>query len=330
MIRLATVGTSNICDKFLSGVARTNEYELTAVYSRKYDTGLAFAQKHGCKTVFTDLEKMAKSDFVDAVYIASPNVFHTSQTQIFLENGKHVLCEKPIVTKSEDYISLKQLADKNNLIYMEAIIPRHINAYRQVKNALKEIGKISEAKINYLQRSSRLDDFLRGEKVNIFDMSLHAGALMDLGVYCVYGAVDLLGIPNKITAQKTLLSNGADGNGTACFDYGDFKAILTYSKVEQGLSDSIITGDKGILKIKMISQYAGVSLIKDGKEIEVTSELSKPEQMQGEAQRFADYILRLGENKEDYVSASELCLDVHRCMDLIKLCAGIIYPEINI
>lgn len=326
MIRLATIGTSDICDKFLSGVALTGEYKLSAVYSRKYDTGIAFAKKHGCETVFLDLEEMAKSDFVDAVYIASPNVFHTNQARIFLENGKHVLCEKPIVTKAQDYLSLKKLADENNLIYMEAIIPRHITAYAQVKNALKEIGKISEAKINYLQRSSRLDAFLSGEKVNIFDMSLHAGALMDLGVYCVYGAVDLLGIPQDITAQKSLLSNGADGNGTACFDYGDFKAVLTYSKVEHGLSDSVIIGEKGILKIKMVSQYAGVSLIKDGKETVITSQLSKPEQMRGEAQRFADYILRFNENKQDYDLVSELCLNVHKCMDLIKKSAGLIYP----
>jgi len=327
MIRLATIGTSDICDKFLSAAALTNEYELSAVYSRKFDTGLDFAKKHRCETVFTDLEKMAKCDFVDAVYIASPNVFHTNQAKIFLENGKHVLCEKPIVTKAENYIELKSLADKNGLIYMEAIIPRHVSCYKKIKEALKEIGKISEAKINYLQRSSRLDDFLRGEKVNIFDMSLHAGALMDLGVYCVYGAVDLLGEPNNITAEKTLLSNGADGAGKSCFDYGDFKAILTYSKTEQGTSGSEIIGDKGILKIQMISQYAGAALIKDDCEISVTPHLSKAEQMRGEAQHFADYILRFAENKQDYVSASELCLNVHKCMDLIKKSAGLIYPE---
>lgn len=328
MIRLATIGTSNICDKFLSGVALTNEYELSAVYSRKYETGLAFAKKHGCETVFTDLEKMAKSDSVDAVYIASPNVFHEPQARIFLENGKHVLCEKPIVTKAAHYTALKKLADKNGLIYMEAIIPRHISGYIKVKDALKEIGNITEARIDYLQRSSRLDDFLRGEKVNIFDMSLHAGALMDLGVYCVYGAVDLLGEPNNIEAHKTLLSNGADGAGKACFDYGSFKANLTYSKTEQGTMGSEIIGDKGILKIDMISQYAGVTLVKDNCEITITPHFSKAEQMQGEAQRFADYILRFDENREDYISASELCFKVHKCMDLIKKSAGLIYPQI--
>ncbi len=327
MIRLATIGTSNICDAFLSGVALTNEYALTAVYSRKYETGIDFAKKHGCKTVFTDLEEMAESDLVDAVYIASPNVFHKNQAKIFLQNGKHVLCEKPIVTKSDDYIELKKIADANNLIYMEAIIPRHINLYKKVKDALNKIGRITEAKISYLQRSSRLDDFLKGEQVNIFDMSFHAGALMDLGVYCVYGAVDLLGVPNDISANSNLLSNGADGAGEACFFYDGFKANLTYSKTEQGTFSSEIIGENGVLKIDMISQYAGVTLVKDNREISITPHFSKAEQMRGEAQRFADYILRFFENREDYILASELCLNVHKCMDLLKKKTGLVYPD---
>lgn len=330
MINLGTVGTSSICDNFLSGVALTNEYELTAVYSRKYETGNAFAEAHGCNTVFTDIAEMAKSNIIDAVYIASPNAFHYSQSKLFLENGKHVICEKPIVRRTEEYEELKALADRKSLIYMEAIIPRHIKSYPKVKQALKEIGKIKEAEICYLQRSSRLDAFYEGKQVNIFDMSLHAGALMDLGVYCVYGAVDLLGIPDSITAEKTLLTNGADGAGTAIFDYGEFKAFLSYSKTEQNDEGSLIIGDKGTLKIKMISQYTGVSLIKDGKEISVTTILTKAEQMRGEAQRFADYILRFDKNREDYVLASELCLNTHRCMDQIKIKAGLVYPEIKV
>lgn len=330
MLRLGTVGTSGICDSFLDGAALTNKFKLSAVYSRKYDTGIAYAQKHGCDVVFTDLSKMAKSDLIDAFYIASPNVFHYSQSKIFLENGKHVICEKPIATSSNEYEELKALADSKGLIYMEAIIPRHINAYGDIKVALSKIGKIKSADIKYLQRSSRMERFLSGEQVNIFDMSLCAGTLMDLGVYCVYGAVDLLGMPNEITAQKELLSNGADGEGTAVFYYDDFKATLTYSKVRDGDSQSVITGEKGSLKFDMISQYTGVKLQVGGKETLIQGPLSKAEQMSGEAGRFADYILNFHQNKVDYEAVSSLCLEVHKCMDQIKKSAGLVYPAKNI
>ncbi len=329
MVRLATVGTSGICESFLGGAAITNEYKLASVYSRSYEKGRAFAEKFGCETVFTSLEKMAKSDLIDAVYIASPNVFHVPQSRLFLENGKHVLCEKPIVTNSADYLELKTLANQKGLIYMEAIIPRHISAYGDVHKALKEIGKITSAEIKYNQRSSRMDAFLRGEQVNIFDMSLHAGALMDLGVYCVYGAVDLLGVPKGITAQKNLLWGGADGSGEIYFNYEDFNAVLSYSKVDNAPSVSKIVGENGVLEIEMISQYAGVYLIKNGKKTLIAGHLSKAEQMSHEAACFADYIKSFEENKDDYIKASNLCLNVHECMDKVKTAAGLIYPEMH-
>lgn len=327
MIRLATVGTSKICDDFLSGMALTNEFKLSAVYSRNLQTGESFARKHGCERVFTDLKKMAECHELDAVYIASPNVCHAEQSRIFLQNGKHVLCEKPIVTKLSDFIELKSLADKNNLIYMEAIIPRHIKYYSEVKEALKEIGKISLARIDFCQRSSRLDEFLKGEKVNIFDASLHAGTLMDLGIYCVYGAVDLFGMPNSVTAEKFLLSSGADGAGSAILSYDGFPAVLTYSKTGQSFLGSEIIGQNGTLKIALISQYLGVTLIKNGTETQIAPFLSKSEQMQGEAQRFADYITRFDQYKDDYILASELAFKVHKCMEMIKSNAGIQFPE---
>lgn len=325
MIRLGTVGTSGICDSFLEGAALTNKFSLAAIYSRKIETGAIFGRKHQCDKIFTNLKEMAESDLIDAVYIATPNLFHWEQSRLFLQNGKHVICEKPIVTNANEYEELKALADRKGLIYMEAIIPRHIKTYKSVKSALSKIGKIKDADIKYLQRSSRMDAFLRGEHVNIFDMSLHAGALMDLGVYCVYGAVDLLGAPNGITADKILLSNGADGEGSAVFYYDDFKAKLTYSKTRDGYSQSVIKGEKGSLTIDMISQYTGVTLKTGEEETIIAKTLSKAQQMRGEAERFADYILDFKTNKEDYERAGELCLLVHKSMDEIKKSANLSY-----
>jgi predicted dehydrogenase len=324
MIRLGTIGTSGICRHFLSGVALTDKLGLTAVYSRTIDTGRAFGEAHGCERVFTDLEEMAKSDCIDAVYIASPNSCHYSQSKLFLENGKHVLCEKPIVTCQAEYEALKNLADRKGLIYMEAIMPLHADHWQSVREAYGKIGKPVLARLNFSQRSSRLDAFLRGEHTNIFDMSLHAGALMDLGVYCVYAAVDFFGAPKAITATAHFLHNGADGCGTAVFDYEDFSAVLTWSKVAQSALGSEIIGEKGVLKLASVSQYTGVTLVQDGREEPVTEFPSRAEIMRGEAERFARWIQK---PTEEYRRVSEICSKVHPCMDAIKNKAGIQYPS---
>jgi len=325
MIRLATVGTSFICESFLSGAGLTKRFLLSAVYSRNAETGKAFGEKFGCDTVFCDLEEMAKSPSVDAVYIASPNVFHYDQSKLFLQNKKHVICEKPITSNLSQYKELKALADKNGVIYMEAIIPLHTDHYEKVKTAFKKIGNPVSARFDFSQRSSRLDSFLKGEQVNIFDMSLHAGTLMDLGVYCVYAACDFFGQPKKIIANANFFENGADKSGSALFTYDDFSVFLSYCKNAQGNLGSEIIGENGVLKIKFISQYAGVSLVIDGQEELVAQFPSKPELMSGEARKFADYIEHFEEFNSDYTEKSNLCLLVHKCMDEIKSNAELSY-----
>lgn len=327
MIRLGTVGTSTICENFLCGVELTQRFILSAVYSRNEKTGRDFAEKFGCDTVFCDLEEMAKSGKIDAVYIASPNVFHKEQSKIFLENEIHVICEKPIVTNPEDYIELKKMADEKNLIYMEAIMPRFVKDYEKVKDAVSKIGKVQMARIDFCQRSSRLDRFLAGEHMNIFDMSLRAGCLMDIGVYCVYAAIDLLGEPKSVKAEKSLLYNGADGSGSAILNYDDFTASLTYSKTCDGVICSEIIGEKGTVTIKKISQYTGVTLITNDSETQIVGYPEKTVVMSGEAERFADYIENFIMFKEDYEKASKLCYGVHKCMNQIKENAGIEFPE---
>ncbi len=329
MIRLATVGTSGICQQFLDGMALTGEFKLTAVYSRTAQKGEEFALKNNCLKVYTDLNEMAKDKGIDAVYIASPNAFHYKQSRIFLENGKHVICEKPITSSLSEYKELKALADSKGLIYMEAIMSRHNRSREKLLSAMEKIGDIRMARIDFNQRSSRLDSFLKGEKVNIFDMSLKAGTLMDLGIYCVYAAVDMFGIPKAITARSNFFQNGADCSGCAIFDYGDFSAVLTYGKNGQGCIGSEIIGDKGAVKISLVSLYQGISLFKDGKNTDLTKELSKAYIMSCEARSFANYILKFKEYKEEYSQVSALCADVHYCMDKIKQSAGIVYPDLK-
>ncbi len=325
MLRLATVGTSAITEKFLSACKLTNRYVFKTAYSRDENKGEEFAYKHGFENYSTDIYALANDPEIDAVYIATPNVFHYEQSKLFLKNNKNVICEKPIVTKLSEYEELISLANQKGLIYMEAIMSRHCSHRSRLHNALKEIGNITQARIDFCQFSSRYEAFKSGEKVNIFDMSLAAGTLMDLGIYCVYAAVDLFGKPNEINATASFLKGGADGAGTAIFTYNDFIVTLTYSKAGQSAIGSEIIGDKGAIKIGSISQYANISLLKNGIEKNILGIPERAEVMSGEAYKFADYIENFGEFENDYKQTSELTHTVLSCMDLIKQKANIKY-----
>lgn len=325
MIKYATIGTSKITEEFIAAARMDDRFFHAVVYSRNREKGEAFAKKNGCCKVITSLDLLAVDKEIDAVYIASPNAFHYRQSMLFIEHKKHVICEKPITASAEEYRALKSLAKKNGVIYMEAITSRHAEWRLKVINAVNEIGKISSARIDYCQRSSRYDSFMAGEHQNIFDMSLYAGTLMDLGIYCVYGTLDLLGMPKDIYAKASFLKNGADGGGCAVFDYGEFLATLTYSKTGQSALGTEIIGDMGTLKIGLISQYSDVCLIKDGKETVICGKSERPVLMSGEVKQFGNFILDYDRWEQEYQKISELAFNVQCCMDKIKLSAGIVY-----
>ena len=97
MIRYATIGTGWITDAFIRGASMVPELQLAAVYSRTEKGAIQFASKYaGEIQLFTDLTSMAACPDIDAVYIASPNSLHYSQSKLFLEHGKHVICEKDV------------------------------------------------------------------------------------------------------------------------------------------------------------------------------------------------------------------------------------------
>ena len=327
MISLGVVGTSAIAHKFLTGVALTGAFQVTAVYSRKEETGRTFAEEEGIPYVFTSLEEMAHSPLIDAIYIASPNGLHPEQTRVFLEGGKHVICEKSLVTQAEEYTSLKALADQKGLVYMDAIMTRHCDGRGMVKNALLSLGNIRSAHLDFSQRSSRLDNYLAGEQVNIFDMSLHAGCLMDLGIYCVWAAIDLLGVPRGLKRAKAdYLRGDADTSGEVVLTYPHFDCTLTYTKTQASNEPSSIVGEHGTIYISSISQYMGVTLSTPLGDREVVGYPSRASVMQGEAQKFANFILSMDVWGKEYEHLAEQTLAVYTLMDQIKKEAGIVYP----
>ena len=216
MVRYGTIGSGWIVDAFIAGAQQgAPQLEHRAVYSRSRETGEAFARKHGVNLVFTDLEAMAASDQIDAVYIASPNAFHYSQAKLFLEHGKHVLCEKTCVVNSAQMKELCRLADQNGVVFMEAIKFMHLPERMILREALAFVGPVHLARFDFSRYSSKFPQYLAGQCPNIFNPKMAAGCLMDMGIYSVFPAVHLFGLPRRVSASAVMLRTGADGAGAA-------------------------------------------------------------------------------------------------------------------
>ncbi len=290
MIKFGVIGSGWIAEEFVKGAELVDGFVFSAMYSRSYEKGKNFCEKFGRIPVFTELEAFAKSD-IDAVYIASPNFLHYSQSKLMLENGKHVLCEKPITVTPDEFTELSGLAKEKGLVYTEAIMMLHLPQRELIKSKLASLGKISTAHFDFSQLSSKYPALLRGENPNIFNPEMKTGCLRDLGIYCFYPAIDFFGVPKKIISSAGFVESGADGYGAAIFDYDGMQVTLTYSKIGQDQCGSQIIGDKGTMRLGSISKLTDVSVLySDGKTEELVGEVEKHILMSEEAKDFVNYI----------------------------------------
>ncbi len=314
MVKYGVIGSGWIAEEFVKGAMTVEGMEFAAMYSRTREKGEEFAAKFGGAPVYTDLEDFAKSD-IDAVYIASPNVFHYEQSKLMLQNGKHVLCEKPITITPNEFCELFDLAKSKNLIYTEAIMMMHSPLKDRVKNALEKIGKITTAHFDFSQLSSKYEALKRGENPNIFNPEMKTGCLRDLGIYCYYPALEFFGLPEKISASAGFAETGADSYGTAVLDYPDKQVTLTYSKIGQSYGVSQIFGDKGTVTLDSISKLTGVNIhFANGDFEEVCGEVEKHILMAYEAKNFRDFILDFENNKQKYFDINQRIFEVNRLM----------------
>ena len=323
----AVIGTGWIVDSYIQGAALTGKWELAAVCSRSREKGLQFESNYGISTVYTSVEELAADPAVEAVYVASPNRFHYEQSKLLLNAGKHVLCEKPITVSPEECEELQQLAAAKGLIYMEAIMMLHLPQRQAVLDALPQLGRITSAHFDFSQLSSKYPALLRGELPNIFNPQMATGSLMDLGVYCVYPALDWFGEPEKINASARFLPTGADESCTAIFEYPDKLLTLTCSKTGQSHLGSEILGDRGALVIESISKLTGIRLFTGNDSRLIWGDEEKPTLMSGESMDFYRFIKDPEGTQKEYERASKLSLSVSRTMEKIRRLSGIRFPD---
>ena len=265
-MRFGIIGTNWITERFIKAAKDHPEFSLGAIYSRTEETGKEFALKYGVKNVYTNLEEMFQSGTIDAVYIASPNSFHAEQSILAMENGIHVLCEKPAVTSLTEMDQVISASKQYQITFMEAMKSTVTPSFINLKKNLDKIGPIRRFVFHYNQYSSRYDQYKEGIIENAFKTELGNGAKTDLGVYAIAPIIHLVGEPKSVLKSNFLLSTGADGQGSMILSYDELEAIVMYSKISDSHLPSEIQGENGVIQIDRISDPKEIIIkYRDGK-----------------------------------------------------------------
>jgi len=98
MIKIGVVGTGSMGKNHARVCSELEQIELVGVTDLNKDTAKKVAEKFDTKA-FTSYKELLKE--VDSVIIATPTITHHDIAMDFINNGKHVLVEKPICESVE-------------------------------------------------------------------------------------------------------------------------------------------------------------------------------------------------------------------------------------
>lgn len=205
IVKIGVSGCGRIARRFIPESSYVDAAEIAGFYDVVRSNAEALSSMKEGAVVYDSYEDMVAD--VEAVYIATPHLSHYEQAKYALENGKHVLCETPLVLKEEQAIELYSIAEQNGVVLLEANKTAFCPAFNHLVTLVKSgmIGDVvgidaSESKLWGKERLKRE-----------LDPAEAGGSLYEMGSYPLLPIVRLLGTEyENINIYSRLNEDGVD------------------------------------------------------------------------------------------------------------------------
>ncbi len=252
-IRWGIAATGNIAHSFAAGLGQLDDAEIAAVGSRSAERAAEFAAQVGAGRSHGSYQDLAADDGVDVVYVASPHTRHEADTLLFLEAGRHVLCEKPMAVNRAQAERMVAAARRRGLFLMEAMWSRFLPSWQLVRRVLDE-GRIGDPLVVEASLGFRrpIDPTHR-----LFDRALGGGATLDLGVYPVSFTSFLLGTPDGVAAQGHIGETGVDEQFAAVLHHPGGELAVVKGAIRAWISSTVrVTGSEGWVHLPAMMHHS--------------------------------------------------------------------------
>jgi predicted dehydrogenase len=320
-IRWGIAATGSIAGQFAAGLDQLDDAEIAAVASRTPDRAAAFAAQVGARA-HGSYEDLAADADVEVVYVASPHTRHEPDALLFLEAGKHVLCEKPFAVNQAQAERMVAAARDGGLFLMEAMWSRFLPSWRLVRDLVGEgrLGEVLSVEASLGFRRP-IDPGHR-----LFDRALGGGATLDLGVYPVAFASWVAGTPDTVVAQGRIGETDVDEQVAAVLHHPDGTLATVEAAIRAWLpSTARVTGSDGWARVPAMmhgATYVDVGDADGGRE-----RIDTP--FAGEGLRFqateVHRCLRAGLTESPDMPLAETCA-IAGTLDAIRAAIGMSYP----
>ena len=230
--------------RIIPALEKCNNIELSAVVSKSSKQGKLNNSIHR----YHDLNDLIAEKTADAVYIASPNIFHAEQAILCLNSGLHVLCEKPMATNHKDCQSMLSTAKKMNLHLGVGHMLRFSPALKLARTWLNEdlLGELIKFDMIFHyeipNRSWASDKKLSG-----------GGVLLDGGIHCIDVIQFFLGnniITRSAKIDKNHYSGGVESQAMLEFTCDNVMGSIDLSSKSDYKSFLEISGSLGVISIE--------------------------------------------------------------------------------
>ncbi len=223
--------------------------KVAVVGSRSLDNAQAFAESYGIANAHGSYEELVADPAVDIVYVATPHPYHVTAALLALDAGKHVMIEKPFALTGSDARRIVERAREKELVVLEAMWTRFLPHMARI-HAIIGSGTLGDL----LSVSAEHRQFLPVDpKHRVNALELGSGALLDLGIYPISFAFDILGAPTSIKASARFKETGVDTEVAVIMEHEGGR-ISTSTAVMNcaGSNVAVINGSKARIEISSI------------------------------------------------------------------------------
>jgi len=218
-----------------------------------------------CYGSFADMIEQEKNrpaeERMHFVSIVTPNHVHFAPAKMALENGFHVICDKPLAFNMKEALELEKIVSQTGLLFA---LTHNYTGYPMVKQARQmirhgELGALRKIVVEYPQGWLSTDIEASGQKQAAWrtdpSRSGIAGAMGDIGTHAENLAEYVTGLRiTELCADISTFVPGRllddDGNVLLHFD-GGAKGILHASQIAAGEENNLnirVYGEKGGLE----------------------------------------------------------------------------------
>ncbi|TCV98363.1 Gfo/Idh/MocA family protein [Biostraticola tofi] len=295
---------------------------VTAVGSRSAQKASAFAKRFAIPAAHGSYQQLVADPAVDIVYVATPHPQHIDAALLALEAGKHVLIEKPFTLNAQQAKKIVARAADKNLIVLEAMWTRflpHMQRIHQIIDAgvLGQLRSVSAEHRQFLPTDPQ-------HRLNALELG--GGALLDLGIYPVSFAWDMLGAPTAIQATARFTATGVDAEIATVMQHQGGAMSTTVSALDcAGPNGAVIYGSKARIVIDAVWYCPTSFRVEDyqGQVLETYAEPVAHRGMQFQALEM-ERLVRTGTRSA--IMPPEQSVQIMATLDTIRQQIGLVYP----